>query len=194
MWRKVLAEHQPDHGGRCRECRTAAGESSGWPCQTYRVAEEAKWVGEGNLPGTGPHGPGPGSSPRVSPPERSSPGSDLGSSRSFDDDPLTGSSWAVGSAWDDRGAGYGSSGYDLGGPGHGRSGYDRPSYNRPTSDRHPLDRSPLDGPGLPPGPIEPGFPSGRRRRAEPDAPYGSTVDAPYGSSFGVDDGRHSSRR
>lgn len=56
VWRKVLLEHVPDQGQRCSACRNAMGESASWPCQTYRVAQEAKWVAEGNLPGTGPHG------------------------------------------------------------------------------------------------------------------------------------------
>ena len=57
VYRRVLAEHVPDAGGRCGACRNVSGETASWPCQTYRVAQEAKWVGEGNLPGTGPHGP-----------------------------------------------------------------------------------------------------------------------------------------
>ena len=67
VWRRVLAEHVPDAQGNCRECFHAGGRAS-WPCQTYRIAEEAKWVAEGGLPGTGPHGPGP-SRTRLSPPE-----------------------------------------------------------------------------------------------------------------------------
>lgn len=67
LWRKVLAEHVPDAQRNCRECFHAGGRAS-WPCQTYRIAEEAKWVAEGGLPGTGPHGPGP-SRTRLSPPE-----------------------------------------------------------------------------------------------------------------------------
>lgn len=68
VWRKVLAEHVGDERGRCRACRNANGETAAWPCQTYRVAQEAKWVAEGNLPGTGPHGAdGPSATPRLSP-------------------------------------------------------------------------------------------------------------------------------
>ncbi|WP_018330608.1 hypothetical protein [Actinomycetospora chiangmaiensis] len=55
--RRVLAEHVPDAAGRCGGCRDTAGRTASWPCQTYRVAQEAQWVGQGNLPGTGPHGP-----------------------------------------------------------------------------------------------------------------------------------------
>ncbi|WP_433800623.1 hypothetical protein [Actinomycetospora sp. CA-084318] len=55
--RRVLAEHVPDSAGRCGGCRDTAGRTASWPCQTYRVAQEAEWVGQGNLPGTGPHGP-----------------------------------------------------------------------------------------------------------------------------------------
>jgi hypothetical protein len=56
VYRRVLAEHVPDAGGRCGACRNVSGETASWPCQTYRIAQEAKWVSEGNLPGTGPHG------------------------------------------------------------------------------------------------------------------------------------------
>lgn len=55
--RRVLTEHVPDAAGRCGGCRDTAGRTASWPCQTYRVAQEAEWVGRGNLPGTGPHGP-----------------------------------------------------------------------------------------------------------------------------------------
>ncbi|HSK61915.1 MAG TPA: hypothetical protein VK935_22975 [Actinomycetospora sp.] len=67
VWRRVLAEHVPDGHQNCRACFHAGGRAS-WPCQTYRIAQEAKWVAEGGLPGTGPHGPGP-SRTRLSPPE-----------------------------------------------------------------------------------------------------------------------------
>lgn len=56
VYRRVLNEHVPDGGGRCGACRNVSGETASWPCQTYRIAQEAKWVSEGNLPGTGPHG------------------------------------------------------------------------------------------------------------------------------------------
>ena len=69
VWRRVLAEHVPDAQQHCCACFHAGGRAS-WPCQTYRIAQEAKWVAEGNLPGTGPHGPGP-SRTRLSPPEPS---------------------------------------------------------------------------------------------------------------------------
>lgn len=69
VWRKVLAEHVPDATSHCRECHNGGGQAS-WPCQTYRIAQEAKWVAEGNLPGTGPHGPGPSAAPHRSPSER----------------------------------------------------------------------------------------------------------------------------
>src|SRR3954471_6586245 len=67
VWRKVLAEHVPDGRQHCRACFHDGGRAS-WPCQTYRIAQEAKWVAEGGLPGTGPHGPGP-SRTRLSPPD-----------------------------------------------------------------------------------------------------------------------------
>jgi hypothetical protein len=71
VWRRVLAEHVPDGYQNCRACFHAGGRAS-WPCQTYRIAQEAKWVAEGGLPGTGPHGPGP-SRTRLSPPEPPEP-------------------------------------------------------------------------------------------------------------------------
>lgn len=67
VWRKVLAEHVPDAQQNCHEC-FQGGSRASWPCQTYRIAQEAKWVAEGGLPGTGPHGPGP-SRNRIAPPE-----------------------------------------------------------------------------------------------------------------------------
>ncbi|MEJ2888632.1 hypothetical protein [Actinomycetospora aeridis] len=117
VWRKVLAEHVPDGQQLCREC-FQGGSRASWPCQTYRIAQEAKWVAEGGLPGTGPHGPGP-SRTRISAPEPESRSSldapsdslPLGSSPSALDGPLGRSdalgrydepvgSWA--SALDDR--------------------------------------------------------------------------------------------
>lgn len=86
VWRKVLAEHVPDAQQNCHEC-FQGGSRASWPCQTYRIAQEAKWVAEGGLPGTGPHGPGP-SRTRVSPPEPESPSHSLGGS-----DALLGSSY-----------------------------------------------------------------------------------------------------
>ncbi|TDQ52723.1 hypothetical protein EV188_10799 [Actinomycetospora succinea] len=67
VWRKVLAEHVPDAQQNCHEC-FQGGSRASWPCQTYRIAQEAKWVAEGGLPGTGPHGPGP-SRTRMTPPD-----------------------------------------------------------------------------------------------------------------------------
>ena len=104
VWRKVLAEHTPDGQQHCRECFQGGARAS-WPCQTYRIAEEAKWVAEGGLPGTGPHGPGP-SRTRMTPPEPES-GSALSEPRGRHGDPLEASSttgaWSLGSsALDDR--------------------------------------------------------------------------------------------
>ncbi|MFC5137223.1 hypothetical protein ACFPK1_03200 [Actinomycetospora rhizophila] len=86
VWRKVLAEHVPDAQQNCHEC-FQGGSRASWPCQTYRIAQEAKWVAEGGLPGTGPHGPGP-SRTRVSPPEPEPSSASLGGS-----DALLGSSY-----------------------------------------------------------------------------------------------------
>ncbi|MEJ2862606.1 hypothetical protein [Actinomycetospora flava] len=174
VWRKVLAEHVPDGQQNCREC-FQGGSRASWPCQTYRIAEEAKWVAEGGLPGTGPHGPGP-SRTRISPPDPqpgSSPDSLLGSSSALSgpspdplgrhDDPLLG-------------------------------GTPRPEPTLTTGDR-PLstfassfDASSFDDRPLGGDPLgeTPGAMTGER-------PYGSTFDAPYGSSFGIDDRMHASR-
>ncbi|MCD2192859.1 hypothetical protein LQ327_05590 [Actinomycetospora endophytica] len=83
VYQRVLTEHVPDGGGRCGACRNVNGETASWPCQTYRIAQEAKWVGEGNLPGTGPHGP---VDPRgdSTPPRRSEPSYSLDTPRTGD--------------------------------------------------------------------------------------------------------------
>lgn len=52
MWRAALATHVPDQDGRCRACRDASGAAATWPCLTREVAEEAKYLYEGGLPGT----------------------------------------------------------------------------------------------------------------------------------------------
>ena len=164
VWRKVLAEHVPDQSQRCRECRDAGGHGS-WPCQTYRIAQEAKWVAEGNLPGTGPHGPGPKASPRLSPPSRPFPVATdaLGAGR----DPLgpsSGSFSRPGPASD----GFGSE-------------FDRPFAGDPLGEMSPSDSYG----GAFPDAFPDAFPAETGER-----PYGSTFDAPYGASFGVDDRPH----
>ena len=76
VYRRVLSEHVPDAGGRCSACRNVSGETGSWPCQTYHIAQEAKRVSEGNLPGAGPDGsvnPLGGSTPAT----RSEPSSSL---------------------------------------------------------------------------------------------------------------------
>jgi len=52
MWRAALAAHVPDAHGYCQACRDANGTAAAWPCLTREVAEEAKYLSEGGLPGT----------------------------------------------------------------------------------------------------------------------------------------------
>jgi hypothetical protein len=52
MWRNVLHAHVPDPQGRCLACRDDNGVAAPWPCLTREVAEEAKYLYEGGLPGT----------------------------------------------------------------------------------------------------------------------------------------------
>ncbi|WP_433784162.1 hypothetical protein ACQPX6_28635 [Actinomycetospora sp. CA-101289] len=161
VWRRVLAEHVPDGYQNCRACFHAGGRAS-WPCQTYRIAQEAKWVAEGGLPGTGPHGPGP-SRTRLSPPEPlpvSGHAAPDGFARRHSDplgdpDPLGGplppshpstGGWASSSV---------PAGFDLD---------ERPLAGDPRADH-----------------------VGHAPTSTGERPYGSTFDAPYGASFGVDD-------
>ena len=44
VWRRVLAEHVPDQGGRCQACRDEGGFSASWPCLTRQIAEQAKRI------------------------------------------------------------------------------------------------------------------------------------------------------
>ena len=44
VWRRVLAEHVPDQGGRCQACRDEGGVSASWPCLTRQIAEQAKRI------------------------------------------------------------------------------------------------------------------------------------------------------
>ena len=134
VWRKVLAEHVPDQSQRCRECRDQAGQVASWPCQTYRVAQEAKWVAEGNLPGTGPHGPGPSASPYMSPPSGGfgSPtparGPSTGAYASLSEPSYS----SFGDPSLGRAGGYGSDSSGTPGPGSFASGsFASPSYGSP---------------------------------------------------------------
>ena len=52
MWRAILATHVPDQHGFCQACRDSSGAAAAWPCLTREVAEEAKYLHEGGLPGT----------------------------------------------------------------------------------------------------------------------------------------------
>ncbi|MDD7940630.1 hypothetical protein PHK61_19585 [Actinomycetospora lutea] len=99
VWRKVLTEHVPDAQQNCHEC-FQGGSRASWPCQTYRIAQEAKWVAEGGLPGTGPHGPGP-SRTRITPPEPQLDASPSGP-RGRHGDPLEPAPTTGGWALDDR--------------------------------------------------------------------------------------------
>jgi hypothetical protein len=163
VWRKVLAEHVPDGQQNCREC-FQGGSRASWPCQTYRIAQEAKWVAEGGLPGTGPHGPGP-SRTRISAPEPEARSSALDAPS---DSLLLGSRSSVLS---------GPPSGPLSGP-LGRS--EEPSWASALDDR------PLAG--------DPRGETARSESSlTGERPYGSDFDAPYGSSFGVDDRLHASR-
>jgi hypothetical protein len=51
MWRAALADHVPNHDGRCQVCHDASGVSALWPCLMREIAEEAKYIHEGGLPG-----------------------------------------------------------------------------------------------------------------------------------------------
>jgi hypothetical protein len=162
VWRRVLAEHVPDGHQNCRECFHAGGRAS-WPCQTYRIAEEAKWVAEGGLPGTGPHGPGP-SRTRLSPPEAQTP---RGESVDLED-PL---------------------GTPSPNPFPTTGGWRSPSTGSTSlpwlSGRNDADDRPFAGDPLASGPMPVALESSTGER-----PYGSTFDAPYGASFGIDDRPH----
>ncbi|MPZ64090.1 MAG: hypothetical protein GEU83_00700 [Pseudonocardiaceae bacterium] len=52
MWRDTLAAHVPDQHGYCQTCRNSSGVSATWPCRIREVAEEAKYIHDGGLPGT----------------------------------------------------------------------------------------------------------------------------------------------
>jgi hypothetical protein len=166
LWRKVLAEHVPDAQGNCHECFHAGGRAS-WPCQTYRIAEEAKWVAEGGLPGTGPHGPGP-SRTRLSPPEPQT---------ARRDDPLE----------DPLGSTDAPSSTPSSTPFPATGGWRSPSTGSSplpwlTGESTPEDHRPFAGDPLASGPVP-----ADRDDATGERPYGSTFDAPYGASFGIDD-------
>lgn len=179
VWRKVLAEHVPDERQYCRACFHDGGRAS-WPCQTYRIAQEAKWVAEGGLPGTGPHGPGP-SRTRLSPPEptgdplrrRAEPAVSASTSAYPSSGGWSGSApsgGSIGDAFDRPFAGD-----PLASPTSSLTGgrrYDVPS--------HTGERRYAAATGERPAPAG----------ATGERPYGSTFDAPYGSSFGVDDRPH----
>jgi len=159
VWRRVLAEHVPDAHRYCRACVHGGGRAS-WPCQTYRIAQEAKWVAEGGLPGTGPHGPGP-SRTRLSPPEPLPTDEPVGrhGGRRDHADPLSGPLSSP--------------------PLPATDGWASPSTGpSPRPGGVGLDERRMAG-----DPLAPGTNTGER-------PYGSTFDAPYGASFGVDDRRH----
>ena len=166
VWRKVLAEHVPDSQQLCRACLHDGGRAS-WPCQTYRIAQEAKWVAEGGLPGTGPHGPGP-CRTRFSPPEPAR-------GPSHEPEPL-GPSHGSSAGWLSAPA---ASAYPTTGSWSTPSGGDRSLPSTPLGggfDDRPFAGDPLGGSPMP-------ATTGER-------PYGSDFDAPYGASFGIDDRPH----
>lgn len=194
VWRKVLAEHVPDERQNCRECFHAGGRAS-WPCQTYRIAQEAKWVAEGGLPGTGPHGPGP-SRTRMTPPEpepRVETRDALFSGPNHRPaQPLEESAWTGSTALPATG--------DWAAPFPASGGWATPSSSAATA----LDERPLAGDphGESAGTAVTGERSygstvtGERPYGSTvtgERPYGSTFDAPYGASFGVDDQVHAAR-
>lgn len=150
VWRKVLAEHVPDAQQNCHEC-FQGGSRASWPCQTYRIAQEAKWVAEGGLPGTGPHGPGP-SRTRVSPPGPA-PESSLGTSSDALSAPL------------------GRHGDHLKGTPRGARPEPAPSTGSWALDDRPLAGDPL---GETPGAMNSGATGERPYGSTFDAPYGSS--------------------
>ena len=50
VWRRALAEHVPDGARHCRACCSPTGVQASWPCQTFKVADEARLLAEGYLP------------------------------------------------------------------------------------------------------------------------------------------------
>ncbi len=196
VWRKVLAEHVPDGNQLCRECRNGGGQAS-WPCQTYRIAQEAKWVAEGNLPGTGPHGPGPSAAPYVSRPEpprypeRAPSYGYEPRANGYQGAPPPAPSWSGGhpstgslpatGAWPSPASGS----YPLPAVPPGPSTGSYAGAGTHSGGFRPLAGDPLGTPYPEPA-MTGGRPGG-------DQPYGSTFDAPYGASFGVDDRPHAAR-
>lgn len=57
VWRRVLAEHVPDQYRHCRACCSPTGIQASWPCQTFKVADEARALAEGYLPVPGAPAP-----------------------------------------------------------------------------------------------------------------------------------------
>ena len=49
---RTLNEHVPDERGLCRECRERDGTAAFWPCLMRGLAEEARDIAGGGLPGT----------------------------------------------------------------------------------------------------------------------------------------------
>ena len=115
VWRRVLAEHVPDHARRCRACCSPTGVQASWPCQTFKVADEARALSEGYLPVPSAPAPRDPASGSHRPYDRWSDSwaPEPMTSGSRTDDPLTASStgreaWSSGSwasdPWADRGA------------------------------------------------------------------------------------------
>ena len=53
LWRRILTEHVSGSDGRCVKCRDRSGSGviTLWPCVTRQVADEARAIYEGHLPG-----------------------------------------------------------------------------------------------------------------------------------------------
>lgn len=52
LLQRTLALHVPDEVGLCRDCRDATGAAAFWPCRMRELAEEARDISAGGLPGT----------------------------------------------------------------------------------------------------------------------------------------------
>ncbi len=52
MLERTLSEHVADGQDRCQACRDANGVSAAWPCVIRGVAEEARYIQNGGLPGS----------------------------------------------------------------------------------------------------------------------------------------------
>lgn len=51
LLQRTLALHVPDELGLCRDCREPSGVAAFWPCRMRELAEEARAISAGGLPG-----------------------------------------------------------------------------------------------------------------------------------------------